>query len=91
MNINDPPTTVKRKLGQEMKNYIVAARLYTLLCTLVDNNEMAGPAPKSTQVRDFVKNWRRKNPKDSMAPLIALCEGRRYDQQDPVTLLDQKW
>ncbi|KAF1788174.1 hypothetical protein GQ600_1671 [Phytophthora cactorum] len=23
-----------------------------------------------------------------MAPLIALCDGRLYDQQDPVTLLD---
>ncbi|KAF1783968.1 hypothetical protein GQ600_12624 [Phytophthora cactorum] len=81
-----------------MKNYIVgslsdgekttAARLYTLIYTLVDNNEMTGPAPKGTQVRDFVKNWRRKNPKDSMAPLIALCDGRLYDQQDPATLLD---
>ncbi|KAF1783969.1 hypothetical protein GQ600_18935 [Phytophthora cactorum] len=39
---------------------------------------MTGPAPKGTQVRDFVKNWRRKNPKDSMAPLIALCDGRLY-------------
>ncbi|KAF1778915.1 hypothetical protein GQ600_22889 [Phytophthora cactorum] len=39
-------------------------------------------------VRDFVKNWRRKNPKDSMAPLIALCDSRLYDQQDPVTLQD---
>ncbi|KAG6943075.1 hypothetical protein JG687_00018673 [Phytophthora cactorum] len=49
---------------------------------------MTGPAPKSTEVRDFVKNWRRKNPKDSMAPLIALCDSRRYDQQDPVTFQD---
>ncbi|KAG2982274.1 hypothetical protein PC123_g21775 [Phytophthora cactorum] len=97
MDINDPPTPVKRKLTQEMKNYIVgslsagekttATRLYTLICTLVDNNAMTGPAPKGTQMRDFVKNWR-KNPKDSMAPLIALCDGRRYDQQDPATLLD---
>ncbi|KAG2821215.1 hypothetical protein PC116_g24213 [Phytophthora cactorum] len=97
MDINDPPTPVKRKLTQEMKNYIVgslsagekttATRLYTLICTLVDKNAMTGPAPKGTQMRDFVKNWR-KNPKDSMAPLIALCDGRRYDQQDPATLLD---
>ncbi|KAG3165963.1 hypothetical protein PC128_g19837 [Phytophthora cactorum] len=49
---------------------------------------MTGPAPKTTQVRDVLKNWRRKNPKYSMAPLIALCDGQLYDQQDPVTLLD---
>ncbi|KAF1779973.1 MULE transposase domain [Phytophthora cactorum] len=40
---------------------------------------MTGPAPKALK---------RKNPKDSMAPLIALCDGRLYDQQDPATLLD---
>ncbi|EEY68882.1 uncharacterized protein PITG_18982 [Phytophthora infestans T30-4] len=41
---------------------------------------MSDPAPKNTQVSDFVKNWRQKNPNDSMAPLIDLCDGRRYDQ-----------
>ncbi|KAE8901747.1 hypothetical protein PF003_g14342 [Phytophthora fragariae] len=47
---------------------------------------MAGPAPKPTQVSDYVKNWRRKSPKDSMAPLITLCDGRLYDQIDVETL-----
>ncbi|KAF4136122.1 hypothetical protein GN958_ATG14680 [Phytophthora infestans] len=94
MDINDPPTPVERRLTQEMKSYIIdspsaggkttAARLHTLLCTFVDNNTMAGTAPKSTQVSDFVK--RRKNPKDSMAPLIALYHGHLYDQQDLGTL-----
>ncbi|KAG2863097.1 hypothetical protein PC116_g8524 [Phytophthora cactorum] len=101
MDINDPSIPVKRKLTQDKKNYIIGSlsagqknigvRLYTLICTLVDNNEMTGPAPKSTQMRDFVKQWKRKNPKDSMTPLIALCDGRLYDQQDPVTLWTQKW
>eukprot|EP00644_Phytophthora_capsici_P013348 jgi/Phyca11/115962/e_gw1.29.502.1 len=43
---------------------------------------MTGPPPTSAEVTDFAKNWRRKNPKDSMAPLIALCDGRLYDQLD---------
>ncbi|KAF1788170.1 hypothetical protein GQ600_1667 [Phytophthora cactorum] len=57
MDINDPPIPVKRKLTQDMKNYIVGSLsageknigvgLYTLICTLVDNNEMTGPAPKA--------------------------------------------
>ncbi|GMF20133.1 unnamed protein product [Phytophthora fragariaefolia] len=59
-----------------------ATRLPTLLGVLVADQMMAGPAPKHTQVADFVKNWRRRNPKDSMAPLIALCDGRLYDQID---------
>ncbi|OWZ05547.1 hypothetical protein PHMEG_00022348 [Phytophthora megakarya] len=68
-----------------MKEYIVnslctgenttAARLYTLICQLVDDKLISGPVPKKSQGADFVKNWRRKNPKDSMAPLIALRDG----------------
>ncbi|KAE9099757.1 hypothetical protein PF007_g15760 [Phytophthora fragariae] len=96
MDINDPPTPVKRKLTEEMKVYIrgclatgentIATRLYTVLETLIDNDEMAGPAPWLSQVTDFVKNWRRKNPKDSMAPMIELCDSRLYDQLDIATL-----
>ncbi|EGZ17427.1 hypothetical protein PHYSODRAFT_500889 [Phytophthora sojae] len=32
------------------------------------------------------QNWRRKNPKGSMAPMIELCDGRLYDQLDIATL-----
>ncbi|KAE9303158.1 hypothetical protein PR003_g22081 [Phytophthora rubi] len=96
MDINDPLTPVKRKLTEEMKVYITeclatgekttATRLYTVLDTLIDNDEMAGPAPWLSQVTDFVKNLRRKNPKDSMAPMIELCDSRLYDQLDIATL-----
>ncbi|OWY99900.1 hypothetical protein PHMEG_00029020 [Phytophthora megakarya] len=92
MDTNDPPTPVKRKMTDEMKEYIAnklctgenttAARFYTLICQLVDDKLLSGPVPKKSQVADFVKNWRRKNPKDSMAPLIALCDGHLYDQID---------
>jgi hypothetical protein len=98
MDINDPPTPVERQLTQEMKEYILeslsggektsASRLHSLLNALVDDRAMAGPAPKTTQVADFVKNWRRQHPKDSMAPLIALCEGHLYDQIDVASYAD---
>lgn len=65
MDINDPPTPVKRKLTEEMKVYITeclstgekttATRLYTVLGTLIDNHEIAGPAQWPSQVTDFVK------------------------------------
>jgi hypothetical protein len=47
-------------LTQEMKDYILeslsggektsASRLHSLLCALIDDHAMAGPAPKTTQV-----------------------------------------
>ncbi|EGZ21241.1 hypothetical protein PHYSODRAFT_494348, partial [Phytophthora sojae] len=55
---------------------------------LVDDGEIAGPAPQKTQVTDFVKNWRRKTPKNSLAPLISLCDGHLYDQHNLEELPD---
>ncbi|GMF26076.1 unnamed protein product [Phytophthora fragariaefolia] len=100
MDTNEPASPVKRKLTQEMKDFIrsilsggentTATRLFTLICTMVAHNEIAGPAPRDSQVSDFVKNWRRTNPKDSMVPMILLCEGRLYDQLDFATLGDRE-
>ncbi|EGZ12051.1 hypothetical protein PHYSODRAFT_441855, partial [Phytophthora sojae] len=47
---------------------------------------MRGPPPEDQQVVDFVKNWRRKNPNNEMAPTIEICNGHRYEQQDIATL-----
>ncbi|GMF46475.1 unnamed protein product [Phytophthora fragariaefolia] len=100
IDTNEPASPVKRKLTQEMKYLIksilsggdktTATRLYTLICTMEANNDIAGPAPRDSQVSDFVKNWRCTNPKDSMAPLISLCEGWFCDQLDFATLGDRE-
>ncbi|GMF26442.1 unnamed protein product [Phytophthora fragariaefolia] len=100
MDTNAAASPVQRKLTQGMKDFIwsilsggektTATRLYTLVCTMVANNEIAGPAPKDSQVSDFVKNWRCTNPKDSMAALISMCEGRLYEQLDFATLGDRE-
>jgi hypothetical protein len=72
MNINDPPhTPVEQQLTQEMKDYILeslsggektsASRLHSLLCALIDDRTMAGPAPKSTQVAHTFQGTRFQN------------------------------
>ncbi|GMF16480.1 unnamed protein product [Phytophthora fragariaefolia] len=75
-------TTVRPNSGANT----TAARLYTALSALVESNELEGAAPKETQVTDFVKNWRRDNPRNSMASVIELCDGRLYEQLDFSTM-----
>ncbi|EGZ12535.1 hypothetical protein PHYSODRAFT_517670 [Phytophthora sojae] len=52
--------------------------------------EKAGPVPQQSQGTDFVKNWRRKTPKNSMTLLISLRDGHLYDQQNLGELPDTK-
>jgi len=92
MHRNDPPTPKERKLSPAMKTFIIeklshgakttATKLFTALSAMVEAREIEGPAPKDTQVTDFIKTWRRENPRDSMAPMIQLCDGNLYDQLD---------
>jgi hypothetical protein len=98
MHRNDPPTPKELKISPAMKTFIIeklssgakttATKLFTALSAMVEAREIAGPAPKYTQVTDFVKNWRRENPRDSMAPMIQLCDGNLYDQLDLESLPD---
>ncbi|ETI57729.1 hypothetical protein F443_00001, partial [Phytophthora nicotianae P1569] len=97
-DIDGSSSPVEQNLTPVMKEYIVeqlssgikttAARLFAVICSMVHEGDMSGPPPKDQQVVDFVKNWRRKNPKNSMAPMIAICDGHIYDQQNLAALAD---
>ncbi|GMF16466.1 unnamed protein product [Phytophthora fragariaefolia] len=87
-----------KKLTPAMKEFIIqqlssgvkttAARLFAVICSMVQACDMEGPLPKDQLVTDFVKNWRRKNPKDQMAPMVEICDGHLYEQQNLSTLSD---
>ncbi|GMF30851.1 unnamed protein product [Phytophthora fragariaefolia] len=87
-----------KTLTPAMKDFIIqqlssgvkttAVRLFAVICGMVQAGDMEGPLPKDQQVTDFVKTWRRKNPKDQMAPMVEICDGYLYEQQNLSTLSD---
>ncbi|KAE9164883.1 hypothetical protein PF004_g29683 [Phytophthora fragariae] len=96
MDNDGPSSPIEKKLTPAMKAFIsekldsgaktTAAKLFVTISAMVEASDMAGPVPERQQVVDFVKNWRRSNPKNSMAPMIEICDGHLYDQQDVTSL-----
>ncbi|KAE8906232.1 hypothetical protein PF010_g361 [Phytophthora fragariae] len=72
-------TFIVESLNSGVKS--TAARLFAVISAMVHDNTLRGLAPKDQQVVDVVKNWRRYNPKKSVAPMIEICNGHLYDLQ----------
>ncbi|KAJ8576535.1 hypothetical protein ON010_g2675 [Phytophthora cinnamomi] len=82
MATDAPPSPVKAKLTQAMKDYIesklkdtpsMKAQLaYSFLCREIRNRHILGVVPALEKVQNFVKSWRQKNKPDSMAPVLEI-------------------
>lgn len=75
---------ISEKLDSGAKT--TAAKLFATISAMVEASDMAGLVPERQQVVDYVQNWRRSNPKNSMAPMIVICDGHLYEQQDVTSL-----
>ncbi|ETN06781.1 hypothetical protein PPTG_12807 [Phytophthora nicotianae INRA-310] len=58
----------------------VPYRIYSVIVSKVDNEELPGPAPYRRKVDNYVRFWRRTNPTDEMARVIDMCDQLLYDE-----------
>ncbi|KAJ8571379.1 hypothetical protein ON010_g5456 [Phytophthora cinnamomi] len=88
----DLPSPAKPKLTKVIEVFIIerlatgnktaASRLHAVIVGMVNSGVVDDPHPKEQQIVDFVKNWRRSSPHNSMVVVIELCDGRLYDHRD---------
>ncbi|KAE9178269.1 hypothetical protein PF005_g24146 [Phytophthora fragariae] len=53
--------------------------LFSIIASMIHNDQMRGPEPELEQVQNYVKEWRKANPVDSYPQTVLFCAQRMFD------------